>query len=360
MSNASNLSKNIGKFLIFLGVLWIFFTYIDVYSLPSYTGPLLLIISGTMIVISTLVRRKIKSMIVSEILSIGNIIIIAAIVSIGIPYLMSFLGPYTARVEKNLQVEIENVKLVKLALETVSGNIVVKDCNEPGLNVKIIVEAGGVSENAAKFLAKKILEEVDLRKEVSGNGVLSVKVSTKPRIWRWLTNYRISIEALVYRDLKTDVNVNTVSGDISLTGLSGRLLSTNTVSGRVIVNSTFESVDISLVSGDLHGSLTLGSLKVNTISGDIYLSLIPKGSGTYMAHTVSGDIKLALTIDKTIGYRIDCSTVSGSIDILNIPDTIVISREKRSVKIETLNYDEKDIKVTIGISTISGNIMVYG
>jgi DUF4097 and DUF4098 domain-containing protein YvlB len=364
MSNTSSLSKNIGKLLIFLGVLWICFRYIDVYALPSYTGPLLLIAGGAMIIVSTLARRTAKSAAVVEILSVVNIIILSIIVAVGISFLVSFSGyirgPYTARVEKNIQVEIGSVNLVELTLGTVSGDIVVKSCEEPRFDIKITVEAGGISESAAESFAKRILEEVDFRKEVSSSGVLSVQVSTKPRTWGWLSNYMIHIEATVYKDMKINVNTDTVSGDTFVTGLSGERLSIGSISGEIRLNSTSESVKISLVSGDLDGSLNLRSLDISVVSGSVDLKLTPSGAGSYVASTVSGDVKLTLTTGENIGYRISCSTVSGSINILNIPDMTVLSKENRSEEVVTSNYDEKDIKVTVSVSAISGNIRISG
>lgn len=364
MSNTSSLSKNIGKLLIFLGVLWICLRYIDVYALPSYTGPLLLIAGGTMIIVSTLARRTVKSTIIAEILSIINIIILAVIIAVAMSFIISFpgyiRGLYTARVEKNLQVEIEDVNLVELTLGTVSGDIVVKSCDEPRFDIKITVEAGGISESAAESFAKRILEEVDFRKEVSSSGVLSVQVSTKPRTWGWLSNYMIHVEASIYKNLKITVNTDTVSGDTVITGLTGERLSIGSVSGEVRINSTFESASISLVSGNLDGSLTLRNLDLNMVSGNIDLTLTPSGVGTYDASTVSGDVRLTLTIGENIGYKISCSTVSGSINILNIPDMVVTSKENRSEEAVTSNYDEKDIRITVSVSTISGDIRVSG
>ncbi|MEM2088742.1 MAG: DUF4097 family beta strand repeat-containing protein, partial [Thermoproteota archaeon] len=284
MSSTNSLFKNIGKLLIFLGVLWIYLRYIDVYSLPYYTGPLLLIIGGTMIIVSTLVRRTVKSAAVAEILSVVNIIILAFIIAVGISFIISFpgyiRGPYTARVERNLQAEIENVSLVELTVGTVSGDIVVKSCDEPRFDIKITVEAGGLSENAAESLAKRILEEVDFRKEVSSSGVLSVQLSTKPRLWGWLSNHRIHVEASVYKSLKIIVNIDTTSGDTFITGLSGERLSINSVSGDVRLNSTFESTSISLVSGNVEGSLAFTDLDVNVVSGGVDLTLTPSRSGS--------------------------------------------------------------------------------
>ncbi|MEM2088991.1 MAG: hypothetical protein QXF52_10050, partial [Thermoproteota archaeon] len=61
-----------------------------------------------------------------------------------------------------------------------------------------------------------------------------------------------------------------------------------------------------------------------------------------------------------IGYRISCSTLSGSISIFNIPDTVVISEENHGQEVATSNYSGKDIRTAVTVSTISGNIRVTG
>lgn len=313
-----------------------------------------------MIIVSTLARRAAESAAIVEILNVINIIILAVIVAVGISFIISFpgyiRGPYTAGLEKNLQVEIGNVSLIELTVGTVSGDIVVNSCDEPRFDIKITVEAGGISENAAESLARRILEEVDFRKGLSSSGVLSVQVSTKPRTWEWLLNYRVHVEASVYKDLKIRVNTDTTSGSTFLTGLSGERLSISSVSGDIRLNSTFESTSISLISGNVGGSLTLRNLDVNVVSGGIDLTLTPSGSGTYIASTISGDVRLTLTTSEDTGYRISGSTVSGSINVLNIPNMTVISKETRSEDVVTLNYDEKDTKITVKVSTISGNM----
>lgn len=127
----------------------------------------------------------------------------------------------------------------------------------------------------------------------------------------------------------SDLEVRTVSGDIEVKGVRGRL-DLDSVSGDVFVDENPLRVDVNMVSGDFEGVLgsDMDELFVKTVSGDIEIE-VPEGmGGTVQARTVSGSISDSgegLNITKSPGRRqasgsigagrtkIDVDTVSGDV-----------------------------------------------
>ena len=111
-----------------------------------------------------------------------------------------------------------------------------------------------------------------------------------------------------------EVTIESVSGDVTLSGRAGRL-DIDTVSGDVhapmvgsrgklesvsgdidVAGGPFEQMSASTVSGDLdvRGGPSLGNMQIETMSGDVNLTLPPSTSARLDASTFSGDIDSAL------------------------------------------------------------------
>jgi DUF4097 and DUF4098 domain-containing protein YvlB len=127
--------------------------------------------------------------------------------------------------------------------------------------------------------------------------------------------------------VKTDIDFETASGDISLEGLSANLeISTasgdvtiekcqgdfelETASGDIILTDCEGPFEISAASGDINVSNVKGELEVSTASGDID---IEDSQGTFEVETASGDIQTARLEMKSVS---EFSTASGEIEIV--------------------------------------------
>jgi DUF4097 and DUF4098 domain-containing protein YvlB len=106
-------------------------------------------------------------------------------------------------------------------------------------------------------------------------------------------NQRIDLEVSVPTNLL--VRPNTVSGDISVTGMHGDI-NANSVSGDITLDR-----------------MSTGSVNVNTVSGDILVQIETlTGNGDFKFNTVSGDIDL--NVPRDFGADVTMSTVSGDIN----------------------------------------------
>jgi hypothetical protein len=104
------------------------------------------------------------------------------------------------------------------------------------------------------------------------------------------------------------LQVHVVSAPVDVTGVDGRALSVNTVSGRVHLNARTGSVKVDSVSGDVDFDGATKGMDVQTVSGDVRAATL---DGNVTGQTVSGDLLLRgnMLDDVTLG------TVSGRIQL---------------------------------------------
>ena len=170
-----------------------------------------------------------------------------------------------------------------------------------------------------------ISDHVD-RVEVTGSGThVTVKVIEKKGItWNVEVGTRLTVRVparsavdvnLVSSDLKLagisgSANLQTVSGDI--TGETGGDVSATTVSGdvRLVARSAHDG-HFKTVSGDLQLDGPSGDLDVGSVSGDAHVTL---GSLARLhAETVSGDLHVKGTL--AANGQVDASSVSGDVQL---------------------------------------------
>lgn len=104
------------------------------------------------------------------------------------------------------------------------------------------------------------------------------------------------------------LQVHVVSAPVDVTGMDGRSLGVNTVSGRVHLNAHAGAVKVDSVSGDVDFEGATNGLDVQTVSGDVQAATI---NGSVAAQTVSGDLLLR---GNALG-RANLGTVSGEIQL---------------------------------------------
>jgi DUF4097 and DUF4098 domain-containing protein YvlB len=103
-----------------------------------------------------------------------------------------------------------------------------------------------------------------------------------------------------------NLSVDTVSAEITATGLAGGKLDLNTVSGNLRVDADSPHVKANSVSGDMQLSGHAASLDVNTVSGDVQ---VDKAGSQAMAQTVSGQVEM----QGGPFHEVSVETVSGDI-----------------------------------------------
>jgi DUF4097 and DUF4098 domain-containing protein YvlB len=187
---------------------------------------------------------------------------------------------------------------------------------------------------------------------IDGSGShLTIKVEPpdKQGWFSWGAESRMGDTVL---DLKVprnaEMKIEVVSADVALSGVAGRSLDVNSVSGKLRLDTDAKEVEIDSVSGniDLTGKAERGHLE--TVSGNVRARGL---AGTIKFETVSGDI------DAENGdYReISAGTVSGDINLRGKPN------KDARIDVETMSGDvhlylPSDLSAHLRVTTFSGSI----
>ncbi|MEE4305042.1 MAG: DUF4097 family beta strand repeat-containing protein [Wenzhouxiangella sp.] len=169
--------------------------------------------------------------------------------------------------------------------------------------------------------------------------------------FEWGSNHRSS-ELTLYVPRASDLELETVSGDMSVRDLSGPALEVESVSGDLELSAIDSAeIDIQTVSGDIQadavageesdfesvsGDLTIrgarGRIDVQAVSGHVDLEATEVSD--FESETVSGDLKARLS--PTPGATLSLSSHSGSLELhLAVGDTPRIRAETYSGRIES-------------------------
>lgn len=184
-----------------------------------------------------------------------------------------------------------------------------------------------------------------------GGSHLTIKVEPpdKQGWFSWGAESRMGDTTL---DLKVprnaEMKIEVVSADVALSGVAGRALDVNSVSGKLRLDSDAKEVEIDSVSGniDLTGKAERGHLE--TVSGNVRARGL---GGQIKFETVSGDI------DAENGdYReMSAGTVSGDINLRGKP-----AKDAR-IDVETMSGDvhlylPSEVSAHLRVTTFSGSI----
>jgi DUF4097 and DUF4098 domain-containing protein YvlB len=217
-------------------------------------------------------------------------------------------------------------------------------------NIKGDVTVSGWDRNEVSITGT--LGEGAKKLDIEGSGSsLTIKVEPpdKQGWFNWGSESRMGNTSL---DLKVprnaEMKIEVVSADVALSGVAGRALNVNGVSGKLRLDSDAKEVDVDSVSGniELTGKAERGHLE--TVSGNVRARGL---GGQIRFETVSGDI------DAENGdYReINAGTVSGDINLRGKP-----AKDAR-IDVETMSGDvhlylPADIAARIRATTFSGSI----
>jgi predicted membrane protein len=99
---------------------------------------------------------------------------------------------------------------------------------------------------------------------------------------------------------RTSLNVNSVSGDILVRGVNGKL-ETKSVSGDIELRDISEAVDVSTNSGDIKTRDIEGKCHITTVSGDVDLGFRKDLAG--LVETRSGNIEVWVPSDANVSLE---------------------------------------------------------
>lgn len=165
-------------------------------------------------------------------------------------------------------------------------------------------------------------------------------------------NIKGGVDFEVWLPQDSNVKLNSVSGNMSLEGIEGRL-SFNNVSGDILLRQIAGDIRLNNVSGNMKvRDLGESDVDANTVSGDIEFSNVSLKSGHFEFNSVSGDIELWHGPDAS--YRVSGESLSGDMDIRGGIDGLSVTKSKyvgnRSLK-GSFNGGDADIE----FNSVSGD-----
>lgn len=111
--------------------------------------------------------------------------------------------------------------------------------------------------------------------------------------------------------LRAELDIDSVSADVDVSGVAAAKLSIESVSGNVSVAAAPSEVSVESVSGDLRLTVNSADVEAQTVSGNIVLR--GRMNGEISTETVSGDIDVAVNGESV--RDLSASTVSGNADL---------------------------------------------
>ncbi len=214
--------------------------------------------------------------------------------------------------------DLEADKIMSIDIDWVSGEVKIGYHSEDTVSI---------SETADKALK----DETTMYYYVDGD-TLRVKFAKSGKSTPVKLNKELTVWLPEGMELK-EVGVDSISADVSVSGITAERGKFNTISGDIAFEDVTCSgkVDFETTSGDITANFggNLAELSADTVSGDIDLS-IPGAEGLELDST-SGEIKLAL---QSLPDALSVDTISGDV-LLCLP---------------------KDADFTIRLDTVSGSL----
>jgi DUF4097 and DUF4098 domain-containing protein YvlB len=187
---------------------------------------------------------------------------------------------------------------------------------------------------------------------VEGGGnrlTIKVEVPEKQGWFSWGADSRMGDTLLDIKVPKgAEMGIEVVSADVTLSGVAGRRLDVEAVSGNLRLDSGAQEVDVDSVSGDIDLAGSASRSHIESVSGNIRARGL---AGELKLETVSGDIDA-----EGAGYReITAGTVSGDINLRGSAGGSV-RVEVESMSGDVHLYLPADVSARLSASSFSGRI----
>ena len=155
--------------------------------------------------------------------------------------------------------------------------------------------------------------------------------------------------------VRAELDIDSVSADVDVSGVASSKLSIDSVSGDVLLAAAPKEVDVESVSGDLRLTVNSGDVQAQTVSGDILLR--GRMNGQIKTETVSGDIDVAVNGERVREFS--SSTVSGNAEVRTaLADKGEIGME--SVSGNLLLVLPKNLSAQVSGESFSGDLKAPG
>ncbi len=194
-----------------------------------------------------------------------------------------------------------------------------------------------------------------------GDGVEKLSVEGDGRVLRIKVRYPSrsrdaeATHLRVQMPLLADLEVETVSADISVSGMASRELELESVSGNIVANGAPRRGEISSVSGDIRLAMNSPELRVETVSGQLVVQ--GRLNGAIALESVSGDIRLDALGERA--RKLSASSVSGDMG-LNLA-----LAEDGEIRMESVSGDLRlhlpaDLSAQVSGESFSGDLTAPG
>lgn len=230
----------------------------------------------------------------------------------------------TRAVSATAQIEVSNIK----------GVVTVSAWDKSEVSI-----SGSLGEGAKKLSVEGSADHLSIK----------VEAPDKQGWFSWGADTRMGDSVLDIKVPKgAELKIEVVSADVNVSGVAGRSLRVDGVSGKQRLDSSARELELDSVSGDIDVSGSAERAHLETVSGNIRARGL---TGQVKFETVSGDIDA-----ENGGYReINAGTVSGDVNLRGKPDA------SARIDVETMSGDvhlylPADASARLNASSFSGRI----
>jgi hypothetical protein len=214
---------------------------------------------------------------------------------IGAAFALAAVASITAQADTPIHLSHEAAPNAQVVIRNIKGEVRVSGWSQNRVQVD-----GTLGDGAKPLQISGDANALEIRVEPSGSSSKWFGFSSDNEMGPSVLDVHVPHAAAL--------QVHVVSAPVDVTGVDGRTLSVNTVSGRVHLNARAGSVKVDSVSGDVDLEGTANGMDVQTVSGDVQAAML---NGNVNGQTVSGDLLLrGNTLD-----NVNLGTVSGRIQL---------------------------------------------
>jgi lia operon protein LiaG len=267
----------------------------------------------------------------------------------------------------------------KITIRSVSSEVKISTHNSDQVNAHFYGNVVGFNkENVPYLIVEKNGDEALVRIVYPLRTGVNIREETK-------------LNVLIPEDWNHNIEIKSISGDITADQLTGGDITLNTTSGNIKISEikAKDNISVSSISGNCSIDKSISDYaKINTSSGDIIIDSLEAEDIKF--RTISGDAKLNITADEaeldstsgnivaefTDGFeKISAKSISGNVK-LGIPGKAEFTADLKTLsgsincKDFSMNISssgERVLKGRVGrgdgkinISTTSGDIKIYG